>query len=123
MMATLTHRFWQSALLLVLAFSSLVGTGCRRKGKTAEVVYINRAQNLGLAEQRALDAAMGEVQKWDTGANVRDSRVQRHSKGWNVSLLLQEGFDDKGNPTFSDMPVRNVEIDMDGNVIGYHTSR
>jgi hypothetical protein len=31
--------------------------------------------------------------------------------------------DEQGKPLFDEMPVRNVEIDLDGNVTGYHVSQ
>jgi hypothetical protein len=112
----------RSVLTVLIALSAVMVSGCR-SAKPAEIVYINRQPQLGLAEQRAKDAARLEVQKWDAGATVRDTRVQRHRLGWTVSLLLTEGVDEKGSPQFSDTPVRNVEIDLDGNVTGYHVSQ
>lgn len=108
--------------LAFIVLSVLVISGCRTK-KPDEIVYINRQPQLGLAEERAKEAARLEVQKWDTGATIRDSRVQRHRLGWTVSVLLTSGVDEQGKPLFDETPVRNVEIDLDGNVTGYHVSQ
>ncbi|MFT4690431.1 MAG: hypothetical protein ACKVHO_17570 [Verrucomicrobiia bacterium] len=118
----LNQALLRGSILAVSVLSVLVITGCQTK-KPAEIVYINRQPQLGLAESRAKEAARLEVQKWDAGATIRDTRVQRHRLGWTVSVLLTNGVDEQGKPLFDEMPVRNVEIDLDGNVTGYHVSQ
>lgn len=114
---------WRISALLLLSLLLLGGTACKSKKKPARVVYINRAGELTPAAQNAVAVAKAEVAKWDQGVEVVDYRVQRHSQGWIVSLLVSGTADESGNPVYDDTPIRNVEVSKSGEVIGYHVSR
>ena len=109
--------------ITLLAAMTLVGSACKSAKKPARVVYINRAAELTPAAQNAVALAKAEVAKWDQGVEVVDYRVQRHSQGWNVSLLVSGAVDKFGNPEYGDTPIRNVEVSRSGEVVGYHVSR
>lgn len=113
----------RTTFLLLLATLLLGGVACKSKKKPARVVYINRSGELTPAAQNAVAVAKAEIEKWDQGVEVVDYRVQRHARGWVVSLLVSGALDDLGNPVYGDTPIRNVEVDKSGEVIGYHVSR
>jgi len=109
------------ALVIVLFVVLFVGAGCATK-KPVSVVYINRPLELSKAARLAMELAKAEVLKWDIGAKVTDYRVQRHSNGYTVSLLISTSFDNAGMPLYDKSPIRNVEINQAGEVVGYHIS-
>lgn len=116
--------FWRSACFCLILAALVVGGGCKsRKAKPVKVIYINRRPALGQYEQQALAMARAEVEKWDTGLVVTDHRVQRHSGGWIVSLLLSSGTNEAGEATYPEQPIRNVEINRSMEVLGYHASQ
>lgn len=113
-------RRWLGLVLLALT----VGGACRsRAPQPTKVIYINRRAAITPQEQQALATARAEVDKWDVGLQVADYRVQRHRKGWTVSLLLTSGLDEQGKPQFPEQPIRNVEINRAMEVVGYHVSQ
>jgi len=110
-------------LCLLTAMATLtLAVGCAKK-RPPGVVYINRPLDLSPAEEQAVAVAKNEVSKWDLGAQVVDYRVQRHSQGYTVSLLISGAVDPQGNPLFDSHPVRNVELNREFEVVGYHISR
>jgi hypothetical protein len=115
--APLRKHVWLLAAVTVL----LAGVGCAKK-KPVSVVYINRPMDLGPAAAQAVAQAKNEVTKWDFGTEIVDYRVQRHSNGHTVSLLIAGTFDNEGNPVYGKTPIRNVEVDQNGDVVGYHIS-
>ncbi|MGB0580129.1 MAG: hypothetical protein ACPGVU_10540 [Limisphaerales bacterium] len=108
-------------LLFVLA-ALMLGSACTGK-RPVKVVYLNRPFEMSTQDKQALTIAMEEVANWDAGAQVIDHRVQRHSRGYTVSLLVAATFDEQGQPQYDKTPIRNVEISRDGEVTGYHISR
>ena len=111
-------------LLLVVVVFSVAGVGCKsRKAKGVRVIYINRRASLGPLDEQALATARAEVDKWDAGMQVADHRVQRHSGGWTVSLLLTKGIGETGEAQYPEQPIRNVEINRAMEVLGYHASK
>lgn len=108
-------------MLLLLAVLML-GGACARK-RPVKVVYINRPFELNAYDRRALTIAMEEVANWDAGARVIDHRVQSHSRGYTVSLLISSVFDEQGQPRYGRTPIRNVEINREWEVTGYHVSQ
>jgi len=121
--ATKQTRQWLSfALLFMVVGASAVGCKTKKPPARPQIIFLNRAGEVGPAEERAMATAREEVAKWDSGAQIADVRVQRHTKGWNVSVLLSQGADDAGNPVYPPEPVRNVEINEAGEVTGYHSS-
>lgn len=117
---SLDYRILLSLIPVMTAL--LVTSGCARK-KAPSVVYINRPLDLTPAEAQAVATAKNEVTKWDLGAEIIDYRVQRHGNGYTVSLLISGSYDKLGNPLYGKQPIRNVEIDQTGAVVGYHISR
>ena len=109
-------------LLLFVLVALMFGSACAGK-RPVKVVYLNRPFDLSAQDKKALTIAMEEVANWDAGAQVIDHRVQRHSRGYTVSLLIAATFDDQGHPQYDKTPIRNVEISSGWEVTGYHISR
>ena len=109
-------------LLLLLLATVMLGSACAGK-RPVKVVYLNRPHELNPADKKALTIAMQEVANWDAGAQVIDHRVQSHSRGYTVSLLISSTFNDQGMPEYSKNPIRNVEINRAWEVTGYHISQ
>jgi len=109
-------------LLLLMLAALMLGSACAGK-RPVKVVYLNRPFELGTKDKKALTIAMEEVANWDAGAQVIDHRVQSHSRGYTVSLLISTAFNEQGQPQYGKTPIRNVEINSNWEVTGYHASQ